>query len=82
MRSKLLNNKITEHDNTHLCLDSNYLIQIKKPRKHRKAKKLFSKRKCRECRPTQTSIEQNNDHTRMMRKIRFCSSFKLQFSKK
>ena len=34
-----------------MCLDSKHLIQIKKLGKHRKAKKLFFKKKCRKCRP-------------------------------
>ena len=45
-------------------------------RKHRKAKDWVSKRKGRKCRLALTRIEQNNDHTRIMHKIQFRSSFK------
>ena len=41
-------------------------------RKHKKTKNYFSKRNCRKCRPTQNRMKQNNDHTKIVLKMRFC----------
>ena len=43
-------------------------------------KSSFSKRNCRKCRSTKSRIKENNDHTRVVRKIRFRSSFKVNES--
>ena len=44
-------------------------------RKHRKTKNYNCEINRRKCRPTQIRIKQINDHTRILRKIRFRSSF-------
>ena len=54
------------------CLDS------KKAQKHQKL--VFLKKNCRKCRPTKSRIKENNDHTKVVRKIRFRSSFKVNES--
>ena len=46
-----------------------------KKQKHKRRKPSFTKRIGRKCRLIQTRTEQNNDHTRMMHKIQFRSSF-------
>ena len=45
-------------------------------KKAQKDENQFSKRNRRKCRPRKGRIKQNNDHTRIVRKIPFCSSFK------
>ena len=47
----------------------------RKQRKHRETTKLVSQKKGRKDSPRKTHIEQNNDHTRLMHKIKFRNSF-------
>ena len=55
--------------------NENVLIQNKKRRKVQKDKKLVSKQNC-ENADLHKPVGKNNDHTRIMRKIQFHSSFK------
>ena len=57
-------------------ITSNLKIELTKNTEHRKTKSLFLKRMGRKCR-LKICTEQNNDHTQIKLKIRFCSSFKM-----
>ena len=54
----------------------------RKDRKHRKAKDQFSKSIGEKCRLVCTRIEQNDDHTQIIRTVKFRNSFKCSVKQK